>query len=37
MEKVLIKDINGILKKGIKITICSKLNNSINKMMAKVL
>jgi hypothetical protein len=37
VEKVLIKDTNGILRKGIKITICSKLNNSIDKIWKRIL
>jgi hypothetical protein len=37
MEKVFLKDANGILKRGIKITICSKLDNSVNKIWDKIL
>ena len=37
MERVFLKDDNGILKRGIKITICSKLDNSVNKIWDRIL
>jgi hypothetical protein len=37
MEKISLIDNNGISRNGIKITICSKLNNSINKIWDKIL
>ncbi|MDR0684802.1 MAG: hypothetical protein LBF83_06710 [Spirochaetaceae bacterium] len=37
MEKISLKDNNGISKNGIKIIICSELNNSINKIWDKIL
>jgi hypothetical protein len=37
MERVLLKDTNGLVKKGIKITVCSKLNNSVSKIWEKIL